>query len=119
MTRDVDLSPIHRELDNLKAQLCYCNLKGECFACKAIEVLRSQVQAVVAAASRPILLQVAEQAALEDLSEQLQKMTQRLMEDPEIQEAARKMQEKLMSDPEAKRIIDELMHFLSESEDNT
>ncbi len=108
----VDLSPLHRELDRLKRQVCHCELRGECVGCKGLEMVRQQVQAVVAAASQPVLLQVAQEAAARDMMAQFGQMQERLMGDPEIRRAAETMQERLMEDPETRRLLEELMrHF--------
>ena len=52
----VDISPLHRELDRLKSQLCRCQHQGTCMACRGFEMLREQSQMVVAAASQPVLM---------------------------------------------------------------
>jgi len=49
----VDLSGIHRELDLVKRAVCHCQLRGECLGCKGIEMVRQQMEAVVAAADEP------------------------------------------------------------------
>ena len=43
-------------------------MKGECLGCKGIEMVRAQAEAVAAAASQPILLQVAQESAMKDMS---------------------------------------------------
>ena len=53
-----------RGLDKLKAQLCRCQHQGTCLACRGFEVIRQQVQVVVAAASQPVLMQVAQEVAV-------------------------------------------------------
>ena len=112
MDTPIDLSPLHRELDRLKRQLCHCELRGECVGCKGLEMVRQQVQAVVAAASQPVLLQVAQEAAARDMMAQFGQMQERLMGDPEIRRAAETMQERLMEDPQTRRLLEELMrHF--------
>jgi hypothetical protein len=104
-----DLSEIHVALDRLRRQLCHCGMKGECLGCKGIEMIRQQAQAVVAAASQPILIQVAQEAAMKDMASQFEGMAERLLNDPEIRRAAEAMQEQVMSDPETRRLLEELM----------
>ena len=103
------MSEVHLALDRLRPQLCHCGLKGECLGCKGIEMVRQQAQAVVAAASQPILIQVAQEAAMKDMASQFEGMAERLMSDPEIRRAAEAMQEQVMSDPETRRLLEELM----------
>src|SRR3977135_2729324 len=105
----VDLSELHLTLDKLRHQLCHCGNKGECLGCKGIERLRQQAQAVAAAASQPILIQVAQEAAMKDMASQFEGMAERLVSDPEIRRAAEAMQEQVMSDPETRRLLEELM----------
>jgi hypothetical protein len=105
----VDLSELHISLDKLRRQLCHCGMKGECLGCKGIEMVRQQAQAVVAAASQPILIQVAQEAAMKDMAGQFEGMAERLMNDPEIRRAAEAMQEQVMNDPETRRLLEELM----------
>jgi hypothetical protein len=104
-----DLSELHVALDKLRRQLCHCGMKDECLGCKGIEMVRQQAQAVVAAASQPILIQVAQEAAMKDMATQFEGMAERLMSDPEIRRAAEAMQEQVMSDPETRRLLEELM----------
>jgi hypothetical protein len=104
-----DVSELHVALDKLRRQLCHCGMKGECLGCKGIEMVRQQAQAVVAAASQPILIQVAQEAAMKDMATQFEGMAERLMSDPEIRRAAEAMQEQVMSDPETRRLLEELM----------
>jgi len=104
-----DLSELHVALDRLRRQLCHCGMKGECLGCKGIEMVRQQAQAVIAAASQPILIQVAQEAAMKDMAAQFEGMAERLMNDPEIRRAAELMQEQVMSDPETRRLLEELM----------
>src|SRR5438105_779050 len=104
-----DLSELHVALDRLRRQLCHCGMKGECLGCKGIEMVRQQAEAVVAAASQPILIQVAQEAAMKDMAAQFEGMAERLMNDPEIRRAAELMQEQVMSDPETRRLLEELM----------
>ncbi len=109
MAEPIDLSGLHRELDRLKAQLCHCESRGECLGCKGMEMVRQQAEAVVAAASQPVLLQVAQEAAARDMLTQFGEMQQRLMADPEIQRAAEAMQSHLLQDPETRELLEELM----------
>lgn len=108
----VDLSETHLALDRLRRQICHCGLQGECLGCKGIEMVRQQVQAVVSAASQPVLFQVAQEAAMKDMASRFEEMATRLMEDPEMRRAAEDMQRKVMSDPEARRLMEELMRRL-------
>jgi len=108
----VDLSELHAALDRLRPQLCHCGLKGECLGCKGIEMVRAQAEAVAAAASQPILIQVAQETAMRDMTSRFQAMSERLMSDPEIRRSAEQMQERLMSDPETRQLIEELMRRL-------
>jgi hypothetical protein len=105
----IDVSELHVALDRLRRQLCHCGMKGECLGCKGIEMVRQQAQAVVAAASQPILIQVAQEAAMKDMAGQFEGMAERLMSDPEIRRAAEAMQEQVMNDPETRRLLEELM----------
>ena len=77
-------------------------------------MVRQQMEAVAAAASQPVLLQVAQEAALKDMTEQFQGMAERLLEDPEVRRAAEAMQERVMSDPEARKLLEDLMRRLGE-----
>jgi uncharacterized membrane-anchored protein YjiN (DUF445 family) len=108
----VDMSELHLALDRLRPQLCHCGFKGECLGCKGIEMVRAQAEAVIAAASQPILLQVAQEASMNDMANRFQAMSERLMSDPDIRRSAEAMQEKLMSDPETRQLIEELMRRL-------
>jgi hypothetical protein len=112
MAGPVDMSEIHASLDHLRTQLCHCGFKGECLGCKGIEMVRAQAEAVVAAASQPILLQVAQEASMKDMANRFQAMSERLMSDPDIRRSAEEMQQKLMSDPETRQLIEELMRRL-------
>src|SRR2546427_6026816 len=104
MTGPADLSPVHAALDGLRRQLCHCGLKGECLGCKGVEMVRGQVEAVAAAASQPILLQVAQEAAMKDMATRFEAMAERLLNDPEMRRAAEEMQERVMSDPETRHL---------------
>ena len=111
-SRPVDMSEVHTSLDRLRGQICHCGFKGECLGCKGIEMVRAQIEAVVAAASQPILLQVAQEASMKDMANRFQAMSERLMSDPDIRRSAEEMQQKLMSDPETRQLIEELMRRL-------
>ncbi|HLZ95245.1 MAG TPA: hypothetical protein VKT20_07965 [Candidatus Dormibacteraeota bacterium] len=108
----VDMSELHVALDRLRTQICHCGLKGECLGCKGVEMLRAQAEAVVAAASQPVLLQVAQEASMRDMATRFQAMSERLMSDPDIRRSAEEMQQRLMSDPETRQLIEELMRRL-------
>lgn len=94
----VDLSGLHRELDRLKAQLCRCQHEGTCLACRGFEILREQSQTVVAAASQPVLMQVAQEAAVKDLIGQLGGVQEKLAEDPQLQELMMRMMDRVQED---------------------
>jgi hypothetical protein len=112
MPEPVDLSDVHASLDRLRRQLCHCGLRGECLGCRGVEMVRAQVEAVAAAASQPILMQVAQEAAMKDMASQFEGMAERLLSDPEVRRAAEAMQERVMSDPETRRLLEELMRRL-------
>src|SRR2546429_5012941 len=112
MAGPVDMSDLHFALDLVRSQLCHCGLGGQCLGCKGIEMVRAQAEAVVAAASQPILLQVAQEASMKDMANRFQAMSERLMSDPDIRRSAEEMQQKLMSDPETRQLIEELMRRL-------
>lgn len=100
----IDLSGLHRELDRLKRDLCRCNFAGECLACRGFEVLRQQSQMVVAAASQPVLMQVAQEAAIKDLMTQLGGAGEKLAEDSRVQDLLGQLIERVQEDlggPEA------------------
>jgi len=118
MSDPVDLSPVHAALDGLRAQICHCGFKGECLGCRGTEMLRAQAEAVAAAASQPVLFQVAQEAAIKDMGNRFGEMAQRLMDDPELRRAAEEMQAKFMSDPEARRLLEELMRGLGQDPDS-
>ncbi|MGI8562286.1 MAG: hypothetical protein ACR2MZ_01790 [Candidatus Dormibacter sp.] len=109
MPEPVDLSPLHAALDGLRRQLCHCGFRDECLGCKGVEMLRAQAEAVASAASQPVLLQVAQEAAMKDMASRFQGMAERLLNDPELRQAAEAMQEKVMSDPETRQLLEELM----------
>ena len=100
----VDLSGLHREIDRLKSQLCRCNHQGECIACQGFEMLRQQAQMVVGAASQPVLMQVAQEAAIKDLLGQMGGAQEKLMGDPRLMDLMGQMMERIQEDlggPEA------------------
>ena len=117
MAGPVDLSELHWALDRLRRQLCHCGLRGECLGCKGVEMLRQQAEAVAAAASQPILMQVAQEAAMKDMATQFEGMAEKLLSDPELRAAAEQMQERVMSDPETRRLLEELMRRLGPPEE--
>jgi len=80
-------------------------------------MIRQQLEAVVAAASQPVLLQVAQETAAKDMMDQFTKMQERLMDDPQIRHAAEAFQERLLEDPEARRMIEDLMRRLGQGGD--
>jgi hypothetical protein len=94
----VDLSGVHQALDALKAQLCRCQHQGTCLACRGFEVVRQQVQVVVAAASQPVLMQVAQEVAVKDLMTQLGGLQEKLAEDPQLQELMARLLERVQDD---------------------
>jgi uncharacterized membrane-anchored protein YjiN (DUF445 family) len=110
----VDLSEVHAALDHLRRQLCHCGYQGECVGCKGIEMVRAQVEAVSAAASQPVLIQVAQEAAMKDMASRFQGMAEKLLDDPELRRAAEAMQERVLSDPETRQLLDELMRRLGQ-----
>jgi hypothetical protein len=112
VAQPIDLSELHAALDRLRPQLCHCGLKGECLGCKGIEMIRVQAESVVAAASQPILLQVAQEASMKDMATRFEAMSERLLSDPEIRRSAEEMQQRLMSDPETRQLLEELMRRL-------
>jgi uncharacterized membrane-anchored protein YjiN (DUF445 family) len=112
MAEPADLSEVHASLDRLRRQLCHCGMRGECLGCRGVEMVRAQVEAVAAAASQPILMQVAQEAAMKDMAAQFEGMAERLLSDPEVRRAAEAMQERVMSDPETRRLLEELMRRL-------
>jgi hypothetical protein len=100
VSRPVDLSPLQRELDNLRVQLCHCNNAGTCLGCQGIEVLRQQAQMVVSAATQPVLLQVAQEAQAKELVKQVQEMQERLLRDPEAAKALEELLKYFQAPPE-------------------
>ena len=75
-------------------------------------MIRQQAEAVAAAASQPILLQVAQEAAMKDMATRFEGMAERLLNDPQLRRAAEEMQERVMSDPETRRLLEDLMKRL-------
>lgn len=75
-------------------------------------MVRVQAEAVAAAASQPVLIQVAQETAMKDMASRFQSMSERLMADPEIRRSAEQMQERLMADPETRQLLEELMRRL-------
>src|SRR5258708_18945078 len=112
MAGPTDMSELPLALDRLRPQLCHCGFKGECLGCKGIEMVRAQAEAVVAAASQPILIQVAQESSMNDMTTRFQAMSERLMADPDIRRSAEQMQERLMADPETRQLLEELMRRL-------
>jgi hypothetical protein len=94
----VDLSGLYRELDRVNAQLCRCQQRGECLACRGFEVLRQQSQMVVGAASQPALIQVAQEAAAKDLMTQFGGVQEKLAADPRLQELLSQLVERAQED---------------------
>jgi len=117
MAGPVDLSDAHGALDRLRRQLCHCGDRGECLGCRGIDMVRSQMEAVAAAASQPVLMQVAQEAAMKDMATRFEGMAERLMNDPELRQAAEAMQNRVMSDPETRRLLEELMRRLGPPEE--
>ena len=100
MSRPVDLSPLQRELDSLRLQLCICNNAGTCLGCQGVEMLRQQVQMVVSAATQPVLLQVAQETQAKELVKQVQEMQERLLRDPEAAKALEELLKYFQAPPE-------------------
>src|SRR5450759_5319911 len=100
MAGPTDMSELHLALDRLRPQLCHCGLKGECLGCKGIEMVRAQAEAVVAAASQPILIQVAQESSMKDMTTRFQAMSERLMADPETRQLLEELMRRLGTPPE-------------------
>jgi hypothetical protein len=100
VSRPVDLSPLQRELDNLRLQLCICSNAGTCLGCQGIEMLRQQAQMVVSAATQPVLLQVAQETQAKELVKQVQEMQERLLRDPEAAKALEELLKYFQAPPE-------------------
>jgi hypothetical protein len=94
----VDLSAVHAALDGLKAQLCRCGHQGTCVACRGFEVIRQQVQVVVAAASQPVLMQVAQEVQMQELMSQLGGLQEKLAEDPQVMELMSRLFDRVQDD---------------------
>ena len=108
----VDLSGLHRELDALKARLCRCAHQGTCLSCKGFEVVRQQAQAVAAAASQPVLMQVAQEAAMRDLFSQLGGLQEKLTGDPELSELMSRFAERVQQDLGGPAELERLMRSM-------
>jgi len=108
----VDLSGLHRELDRLKAQLCRCRHEGTCVACKGFEVVRQQGQAVAAAASQPVLMQFAQEAAVKDMLSQLGGLQEKLATDPQLAELMSRMAERVQEDLGGPEALEEMLKKL-------
>jgi len=100
VSRPVDLSPLQRELDKLRLQLCICNNAGTCLGCQGVEMLRQQAQMVVSAATQPVLLQVAQETQAKELVKQVQEMQERLLRDPEAAKALEELLKYFQAPPE-------------------
>src|ERR1700730_5111060 len=87
MSQPVDLSPLQRELDNLRLQLCHCDNAGTCLGCQGVEMLRQQASMVVFAAPQRVLLRVAQETQAKDRVKQVRDMQERLLRDPEAAKA--------------------------------
>src|SRR2546428_11123365 len=74
-----------------------------------MEMVRVQAEAVVAAPSQPILIQVAQEASMKDMATRFEAMSERLLSDPQIRRSAEEMQQRLMSDPQTPQLLEELM----------
>src|SRR5258708_6205101 len=112
MAGPADMSELHAALDRRGPQLATGGPKGGCLGCKGMEMIRAQAEAAVAAASQPILLQVAQEASMKDMATRFEAMSERLLSDPDIRRSAEEMQQRLMSDPETRQLLDELMRRL-------
>src|SRR4030081_1899502 len=97
MAGPADMSELHAALDRLRPQLCHCGLKGESPGCKGLAMVRIQAEAVVAAASQPILIQVAQEASMKDMATRFEAMSERLLSGPEIRRSEEEMQQRLLS----------------------
>jgi len=108
----VDLSGLHRELDALKSQLCRCQHQGNCLSCKGFEVVRQQAQAVAAAASQPVLMQVAQEAAMRDLFSQLGGLQDKLTGDPQLSDLLSRFAERVQEDLGGPEELEKLLRSL-------
>lgn len=100
MSNPIDLSPLQRELDRLRQQLCICNNAGTCLGCQGVQLLRHQVDMVVSAATQPVLLQVAQEQQAKELMRKMQEMQEQLMRDPEAQKAIEELLKYFQSGPQ-------------------
>ena len=100
VSRPVDMSPLQRELDSLRLQLCICNNSGTCLGCQGVQLLRQQAQMVVSAATQPVLLQVAQEQQAKELMQRMQEMQEHLLRDPEGQKALEELLKYFQSPPE-------------------
>src|SRR6202140_589363 len=91
MSQPVDLSPLQRELDNLRLQLCHCDNAGPCLGCQGVEMLRQQASMVGSAATQPVLLQVAQESQAKELVKQVQEMQERLLRGAEAAKALKEL----------------------------
>src|SRR5258708_37641657 len=107
-----DRSGLNRSLDGLRPQLCHVGFKCECLGCKGIEMVRAQAEAVVAAASQPVLIQGAQESSMKDMTTRFHAMSQRLMAGPDIRRSAGQMQGGPMSDPGSRPLLEEAMRPL-------
>ena len=108
----VDLSGLHRELDTLKSRLCRCGHEGTCISCRGFEVVRQQAQAVAAAASQPVLMQVAQEAAMRDLFSQLGGLQDKLTGDPQLSELLSRFAERVQEDLGGPEELENLLRSL-------
>jgi len=108
----VDLSGVHRELDALKSKLCRCGHEGTCLSCRGFEVVRQQAQAVAAAATQPVLMQVAQEAAMRDLMSQLGGLQEKLTEDPQLSELMSRFAERVQEDLGGPEELERLMRSM-------
>jgi hypothetical protein len=108
----VDLSGLHRELDSLKSQLCRCGHQGTCLSCKGFEIVRQQAQAVAAAASQPVLMQVAQEAAMRDLFSQLGGLQDKLTGDPQLSDLLSRFAERVQEDLGGPEELEKLLRSL-------
>src|SRR2546427_8932007 len=109
MAGPADMSELHAALDRLRPQLCHCGLKGDCLGCKGIEMIRVQAEAVVAATTQPILLQVAQQASMKHMATRFGARSEPLLSDPEIRRSAEDVRQRLMSDTEPRQVLSQLL----------
>jgi len=108
----VDLSGLHRELDTLKSRLCRCGHEGTCLSCRGFEVVRQQAQAVAAAASQPVLMQVAQEAAMRDLFSQLGGLQEKLTADPQLSDLLSRFAERVQEDLGGPEELENLLRSL-------